>query len=55
MESGGVKLTRKATGCLIHNLEAAQCSRAQAFGIHYSCVLLSPTLPGMKMKDRLPN
>lgn len=60
MQTGLVKngkwwceLTRGATGCLIHNLEAAQCSRAQASHIHYSCFLLSRTLPAMKIKDPL--
>ena len=47
------KLTWRATGCLIHNLEVAQCSRAQASQIYYSCFLLSPTLPAMKIKDPL--
>lgn len=47
------ELTERATGCLIHNLEAAQCSRAQASHIYYSCFLLSPTLPVMQIKDPL--
>lgn len=47
------ELTQRATGCLIHNLNVAQCSRAQASHIYYSCFLLSPTLPGMKIKDPL--
>lgn len=47
------ELTRGATRCLIHNLEAAQSSRAQASHIHYSCFLLSPTLPVMEIKDPL--
>lgn len=51
--AGGAPVTRRAAGCLIHNLEVAQCSRARAACIHYSCFLLNSTLPAMKIKDPL--